>query len=74
MVKLVDNIISLSFFIGRLILEHLKVILIALLLLSNFLFVVLDCGIIALLSSLTLLLETSLQTITLYLKEALKLL
>jgi hypothetical protein len=74
MVELVDNVISLSFFIGRLILQHLKVIFIALLLLTDFLLVILDCGVVALLSPLTLFLETSFKTITLYLKEALELL
>jgi hypothetical protein len=73
MVELSDNIVSLPLFIGSFLLEHLKVFLITLLLLSNFSLIVLDSGVIALLSTFTFLLETSLESVTLDFEKALKL-
>jgi hypothetical protein len=73
MVKLSDNIVGLPLFIGSFLLEHLKVFLIALLLLSNFSLIVLDSGVIALLSTFTFLLEASLESVTLDFEKALEL-
>jgi hypothetical protein len=73
MVELSDNIVSLPLFISSFLLEHLKVLLIALLLLSNFSLIVLDSGVIALLSTFTFLLETSFESVTLDFEKALKL-
>ena len=73
MIKLSDDIICLSLFIGSLLLEHLQILFITLLLLSNLSLIVFESGVIALLSSLTLLLEASLESITLDFKETLKL-
>jgi hypothetical protein len=72
-VELSDNIVSLPLFIGSFLLEHLKVFLIALLLLSNFSFIVFNCGVIALLSTFTFLLKASFESVTLDFEKALKL-
>ena len=73
MIKLSDDIICLSLFIGSFLLEHLQILLITLLLLSDFSLIVLDSRVIALLCTLTLLLKTSLESISLDFKETLKL-
>ncbi len=73
MVELSDNIVSLPLFIGSFLLEHLKVLFIALLLLSNFSLIVFDSGVIALLRTFTFLLKASLESVTLDLEKALKL-
>jgi hypothetical protein len=73
MIELSDHIIGLPLFVGSLLLEHLKVFFVALLLLSDFSFIVLDSGVVALLCTLTLLLETSLESVTLDFEETLKL-
>lgn len=73
MIKLSDNIIGLSLFVGSFLLEHLKVLLVPLLLLSNFSLIVLDGRVIALLCAFTLLLESSLESVTLDFEEAFEL-
>ena len=73
MIELSDNVIGLSLFVSRFLLEHLQVLLVALLLLSNFGLVVLDGGVVALLCTLTLFLKTSLESVALDLEEALQL-
>jgi hypothetical protein len=73
MVELSDNIVSLPLFIGSFLLEHLKIFLIALLLLSNFSLIVFDSGVIALLRTFTFLLKTSLESVTFDFEKALKL-
>jgi hypothetical protein len=73
MIKLCDNIICLSLFIGSFLLKHLQILLITLLFLSDFSLIVFDSRVIALLSTLTLLLKTPLESITLDFKETLKL-
>ena len=73
MIELGNNIISLSLFVCSFLLEHLEVFFVTLLLLSNFSFIVFDSSVIALLCTLTFLLKTSFESITLDLEKALQL-
>lgn len=73
MIKLSDNIVGLSLLVSCLLLEHLEVLFVALLLLTDLSLIIFDGRVVALLCTLTLLLKASLESITLNLEEALQL-
>jgi len=73
MFKLSDILRCLTLLVGSLILDHLDVLLVALLLFADLLLIVLNGSVVTFLSTLTLFLETALESVTLNLKESLKL-
>lgn len=73
MFELSDVLRSLTFLVGSLILDHLDVLLVALLLFADLLLIVFNGSVVTFLSTLTLFLETTLKSISLNLKESLKL-
>jgi len=73
-IELVDHIVGLALLVRRLVLQHLQVVLVALLLLADLLLVVLDGRVVTLLGTLSLFLKAALETITFNFKEALELL
>jgi hypothetical protein len=73
MIELCDDILHLLLLLSSVLLHHLQILLIPRLLIPQLLLIVLDGRIVSFLSTFTLLLETSLEAISLDLKEGLKL-
>lgn len=73
MIELCDDILHLLLLLSSVLLHHLQILLIPRLLIPQLLLVVLDGRIVSFLRAFTLLLEASLEAISLDLKEGLKL-